>query len=94
MKLAGLKQAKEVWVFFTQHQRIVAFTVRCCQYHKYSQKAITQSHSRKKHESLLNVTVQILNQEFCTIQIGGAQNVSLRAFPVLTFFALTSTKGQ
>lgn len=93
MKLAGLKQAKEVF-FFTQQKRIVAFTVRCCQYHKYGQKATIQSHRRKNHESPLNVKVQILNQEFHIIQIGGAQNVSLHAFPVLIFFALTSTKGQ
>lgn len=69
MKLAGLKQAKEVG-FFTLHKRILAFTVRCCQYHKCSQKAIIQSHRRKKdYESLLNVKVQILNQEFHTIRL-------------------------
>lgn len=71
MKLTGLRQAKEVFVFFFLHsKRIVAFTVRCCQYRKCSQKAIIQSHRRKKdHESLLNLKVQILNQEFHTIRL-------------------------
>jgi len=34
---------------------------------------------------LLNVKVQILNQEFHTMQMGVAQNASLHAFPVLVF---------
>lgn len=47
----------------------------------------------KTHESLLNVKVQILNQEFHTIQISEAQNVSLLAFLVLVFFCRNTYQG-
>lgn len=85
-KISGLfpHSIRKYWHSLSDAARIINTVKR--QLHKVIEE--------KKHESLLNIKVRILNLEFHTIQISEIQNVSLLAFLILLFFCLNICQGQ